>query len=90
MRRPAAGHLPREERKSLPKHEACPDCGGKLKHLGEDISEILEYVPATFSKSSDTFGPSWPVPGATRSYRRKPRAGPSSVAWRVRDCWRTS
>ncbi len=22
-------------------------CGGKLKHLGEDILEILEYVPAS-------------------------------------------
>ncbi len=32
----------------LPKQEACPDCGGELKHLGEDVSEILEYVPARF------------------------------------------
>src|SRR5580658_798137 len=45
-RRPFPDHLPREVRRCLPKHEACPDCGGKLKHLGEDISEILEYVPA--------------------------------------------
>jgi transposase len=45
-RRPFPDHLPREVRNCLPKHEACPDCGGKLKHLGEDISEILEYVPA--------------------------------------------
>jgi transposase len=36
-----------EPRKVLPKQEACPDCGGKLKHLGEDVSEILEYVPAS-------------------------------------------
>jgi transposase len=48
VRRPLPDHLPREVRKCLPKHEACPDCGGKLKHLGEDISEILEYVPASF------------------------------------------
>jgi transposase len=46
-RRPLPDHLPREVRKCLPKQEACPDCGGKLKHLGEDISEILEYVPAS-------------------------------------------
>jgi len=46
-RRPLPDHLPREVRKCLPKHAACPDCGGKLKHLGEDISEILEYVPAS-------------------------------------------
>jgi transposase len=41
-------HLPREERTLLPKQEACPDCGGRLKHLGEDVSEILEYVPGHF------------------------------------------
>jgi transposase len=46
-RRPLPDHLPQEVRKCVPKHEACPDCGGKLKHLGEDISEILEYVPAS-------------------------------------------
>jgi transposase len=28
------------------KQEACPDCGGKLKPLGEDVSEMLEHVPA--------------------------------------------
>ena len=47
VRRPLPDHLPREVRKYLPKQEACPDCGGKLKHLGEDVSEILEYVPAS-------------------------------------------
>ena len=47
VRRALPEHLPREVRKYLPKQEACPDCGGKLKHLGEDVSEILEYVPAS-------------------------------------------
>jgi transposase len=47
VRRPLPDHLPREVRKCPPKQEACPDCGGKLKHLGEDVSEILEYVPAS-------------------------------------------
>jgi transposase len=37
-------HLPRETHKILPKEEACPDCGGALKPLGEDVSEILERV----------------------------------------------
>ena len=44
-RQPLPAHLPRETRKVLPKQEACPDCGGKLKQLGEDVSETLEYVP---------------------------------------------
>jgi hypothetical protein len=25
-----------------------PDCGGGLRKLGEDVSEVLEYVPACF------------------------------------------
>jgi transposase len=41
-------HLPRETHKILPKQEACPDCGGALKPLGEDVSEILERVPEHF------------------------------------------
>jgi transposase len=47
-RRPLPDHLPRETRKYLPKQEACPDCGGALKPLGEDVSEILEYVQVRF------------------------------------------
>src|SRR5882762_1945649 len=47
-RQPLPAHLPRETRKVLPNQEACPDCGGKLKHLGEDVSETLEYVPEHF------------------------------------------
>ena len=48
VRRPLPDHLPRETRKHPPKQETCPDCGGALKHLGEDVSEILEYVPERF------------------------------------------
>src|ERR1035437_5220571 len=47
VRRPLPAHLPREVREYLPKQETCPDCGGKLKRLGDDVSEILEYVPAS-------------------------------------------
>jgi transposase len=47
-RKPLPEHLPREVRMYPPKQKACPDCGGKLHFLGEDISEILEYVPARF------------------------------------------
>jgi transposase len=47
-RRPLPEHLPRETRKYPPKQSACPDCGGELKRLGEDVSEILEYVPSRF------------------------------------------
>ena len=47
-RKPLPAHLPREERVLRPDLDACPDCGGKLKDLGEDVSEQLEYVPASF------------------------------------------
>ncbi len=47
-RRPLPDHLPRQKRTTLPKETACPDCGGELKAFGEDVSEILEYVPAHF------------------------------------------
>lgn len=47
-RKPLPPHLPREDQTIAPEPEACPSCGGKLKTLGEDVSEILEYVPASF------------------------------------------
>jgi transposase len=47
-RRPLPEHLPREVRTYLPKETACPDCGGALRKLGEEPSEILERVPARF------------------------------------------
>ena len=47
-RRPLPAELPRETETIAPAQEACPDCGGKLRGLGEDVSETLEYVPARF------------------------------------------
>src|SRR5690349_16370816 len=47
-RRPLPAGLPREIETIAPKQEACPDCGGTLRPLGEDVSEVLEYVPARF------------------------------------------
>ena len=48
VRKPLPEHLPREDDLRLPEHACCPDCGGTLKPLGEDVSETLEYVPARF------------------------------------------
>jgi transposase len=47
-RRPLPEHLPREIETHAPQHTACPACGGTLSKLGEDVAEILEYVPAQF------------------------------------------
>ena len=46
-RRPLPAHLPRE----TVTHAAacaCPGCGGNLRYIGEDVAEVLEYVPARF------------------------------------------
>jgi transposase len=48
VRRPLPAHLPREVRTYLPKQKACPDCGGELHKLGEDVSEVLERIPSRF------------------------------------------
>ena len=48
VRRPLPEHLPREVHTHLPAEDACPDCGGQLRKLGEDVSEILERIPATY------------------------------------------
>ena len=47
-RQPLPEHLPREVKTYTPKEAACAECGGRLRLLGEDVSEVLEYVPARF------------------------------------------
>lgn len=50
-RRPLPAHLPRENvihQPSLPQGGCCPSCGGAMKALGEDVSELLEYIPSRF------------------------------------------
>jgi transposase len=48
VRQPLPAELPREIQTIEPKKNDCPDCGGKLGRLGEDVSEVLEYEPARF------------------------------------------
>jgi len=47
-RRPLPAHLPREVELHTVDTHHCPDCGGQLRSIGEDVSEVLEYVPASF------------------------------------------
>jgi len=46
-RKPLPDHLPREPHVHEPSTGSCscPECGGTLRVLGEDSSEMLEYVP---------------------------------------------
>ena len=46
-RKPLPDHLPREEEVHEPAC-TCPNCGGAMRKLGEDVTEVLEYVPASF------------------------------------------
>jgi transposase len=47
LRRALPRHLPREEIVHTPSC-ICAQCGGELRRLGEEVSEILERVPAQF------------------------------------------
>lgn len=41
-------HLPRETMVHAPTNCGCPACGGQMRVLGEDVSEMLDYVPGYF------------------------------------------
>jgi transposase len=47
-RKPLAEHLERVVVTHAPAADCCPDCGGQLRHFGEDVSEQLEYMPESF------------------------------------------
>ena len=50
-RQPLPDHLPRQEVVHQPADDGactCPDCGKGMAKLGEDITEVLDYVPGHF------------------------------------------
>ena len=47
-RRPIPDHIPRQEVEFTPSGDCCAGCGGKLRRVGEDVTEELEYVPGRF------------------------------------------
>ena len=50
-RKPLPDHLPRQEIVHQPEADGacvCPDCGGGMAKLGEDVTEVLDYVPGRF------------------------------------------
>ena len=46
-RRPLPEHLPRREIVHTPDC-TCPACGGAMRKVGEDVSEVLDYIPGRF------------------------------------------
>ncbi len=47
-RKPLPEDLPREVITHPPASTCCPDCGGALRQFGEDVSEQLERIPASY------------------------------------------
>ena len=50
-RKPLPEHLPRQDVVHQPADNGactCPACGGKMGKLGEDITEVLDYIPGHF------------------------------------------
>lgn len=47
VRRPLPAHLPRERVVHEPAC-TCSECGVAMRRIGEDVAEVLEYVPASF------------------------------------------
>jgi transposase len=48
VRRSLPDHLPREVEIHAPAASDCPACGSQLNKLGEDVAEVLEWIPASF------------------------------------------
>jgi len=51
VRKPLPDHLPRQEVVHEPGNDStctCPSCGGAMAKLGEDVTEVLDYVPGRF------------------------------------------
>jgi transposase len=46
-RRPLPDHLPRREIVHTPDC-TCPACGGAMRQVGEDVSDVLDYIPGRF------------------------------------------
>ncbi len=50
-RKPLPEHLPRQDVTHQPPGDGactCPDCGKGMARLGEDVTEVLDYVPGRF------------------------------------------
>jgi hypothetical protein len=80
-------HLPREVRTYTPQEAACAECGGRLRPLVEDVSEVLEYVPARFNVIRQV-RPKLSCASCERIVRHPHRVVRSSAAWPDRVCWR--
>ena len=65
-RKPVPDHIPRIEAELIPGNTECANCGGRLRRLGGDVTEELEYVPGRF------------IVNRPRAFARKPMICPAS------------
>ena len=80
-------HLPREIMVHAPASCSCPECGAAMRELGEDVSEVLDYVPGHF-KVIRHVRPKLACAKCAGDPGQRPR-GRSRAACRRRGCWRT-
>lgn len=94
-----AAHLPREMQEHRPAtsgthHDAsgqpcgCSACGGRLRRIGVDVSEHLEYVPARF-KVIRTVRPKLACTKCQMIFQTAAPLRRSAAAWRAPACLRT-
>ena len=48
VRKPLPEHLPRDTVEHVPNDGMCDCCGEAMHRIGDDVTEILDYVPASF------------------------------------------
>ena len=87
-RRPLPEHLPRE-RVVLPSPSACSCCGGRLRKLGEDVTETLERIPAQW-KVIQHVREKWTCRACEAIAQPPPRRTRSRADVPARSCWRRS
>ena len=81
-RKPARKPLPEMLPRDVVEHPApcaCPKCGGSLRPLGEDVTEVLEYVPGSFRVTRHV-RPKLSC-RSVREHRAGPGTEPADLSW---------
>jgi len=87
-RRPRVSADTPRQRHELDPGSTCPECGGELRLVGEDVSEILEMITAKL-QVIEVARPKKSAVAARRWSRCQPRADRSPVAWPEEVSWLT-
>jgi len=86
-RKPKRKPLPETLPRDVVEHPtacACPKCGGALRRLGEDVTEVLEYIPGSSARASENDLPllrkHHPASGPEPADQSRPRRSGSAGA----------